>query len=97
MRLLPCMYGLVILMQKTGFGGEWFHVDKQAIRLDFQSRGNSNDYLDECDLQLLPKPRFAERWSCDKTIENDKVPFQTKCELVCSDGYDIFKGEKFSH
>ena len=49
-------------------------------------------FSDQCDLKQLVKPKFAERWSCDKPIENDKVPKQTKCEIVCFKGYDILKG-----
>ena len=48
---------------------------------------------DHCDLQQLAKPKFAERWSCDKPIENEKVPKKTKCELVCTEGYDVLQGE----
>ena len=48
---------------------------------------------DQCDLQQLAKPKFAERWSCDKPIENEKVPKKTKCELVCTEGYDVLQGE----
>ena len=55
------------------------------------------NFLDQCDLKQLVKPKFAERWSCDKLIENEKVPKQTKCEIVCSKGYDILKGTLWSN
>ena len=48
---------------------------------------------DQCDLQKLVKPKFAENWLCDKPIEDNKVPKKTKCEIVCPDGYDIKNGE----
>ena len=48
---------------------------------------------DQCDLQQLLKPKFAERWSCDKPIENEKVPKKTKCEIVCTEGYDVLQGK----
>ena len=57
---------------------------------------NLKQYWDGCDIQQLEKPTFAEQWSCDKSIENDKVPIKTKCEIVCPDGYDILNGRIFS-
>ena len=50
-----------------------------------------NIHLDHCDLQKLMKPKFAENWSCDKPIENNKVLRNTKCKVVCPDGFDIKK------
>ena len=50
-------------------------------------------YKDHCDIEKLQKPKFADRWSCDKPIENNKVAKKTKCEIVCPDGYDIKNGE----
>ena len=48
-------------------------------------------YSDHCDLQKLMKPKFAERWSCDKPIVNDKVLRNTKCKIICPDGFDLRK------
>ena len=39
------------------------------------------------------KPKFAENWSCDKPIEDNKVPKKTRCEIVCPDGYDLKNGK----
>ena len=35
----------------------------------------------------------AEHWLCTKPIQNQKVPTNTKCEVVCPDGHDVVKGE----
>ena len=35
------------------------------------------------------------RNECEQSIENDKVPRKTKCEVVCPDGYNVIKGEQF--
>ena len=79
MRLWPCIFGLA-------------PADKVPL-INYEIQGEIRG-LDKCDLQQLEKPKYAVRWSCDKPIENEKVPKLTKCEIVCPDGYDIIKGKR---
>ena len=55
-------------------------------------KGFSTFLSGQCDIRQLLLPMNAEAWLCDKPINNYRVPKNTKCRVVCSDGHDIFKG-----
>lgn len=50
-------------------------------------------FLDGCDFNQLTKPEKAEKWWCDKPMKGDLVPKNTKCFLVCLDGYRVESGK----
>ena len=45
-----------------------------------------------CNIHELNLPKNAAEWLCNKRINNNQVPKNTKCGVVCSDGHDIVKG-----
>ena len=55
-----------------------------------QRRGTT---LDQCDINDLTKPENALNWSCDVSIEDEKVPKGTKCEIICRVGFEAVSGE----
>ena len=38
-------------------------------------------------------PDNADKWTCNKPINQDKVGKATRCQLVCLEGHDLIKGE----
>ena len=85
---------------------EWLkHIGKKLESLFFWEEFVKNIYLiffdycqndvslDVCDINDLSKPEYADYWSCDKLIVNEKVPQFTKCKIVCLPGFDNVKGE----
>ena len=47
----------------------------------------------QCDIRELNLPKNAEDWLCNKPINHNQVSKNTKCEVVCLEGYDIVKGK----
>ena len=37
----------------------------------------------------------ADRWSCNKPVDAEKVFKGAKCKLVCLDGHDLINGKRY--
>ena len=54
---------------------------------------NCSDIISgHCNIFELDLPKNAAEWLCNKRINNNQVPKNTKCGVVCFDGHDIVKG-----
>ena len=52
-------------------------------------------FLGKCDLGALSIPENADKWTCNKPINQGKVEKTTKCQVVCMEGHDRLKGKTY--
>lgn len=48
---------------------------------------------DSCNLDDIDLPSNSQQWLCDKSVTDKQVPINTKCHLICNDGYEVQKRE----
>ena len=64
---------------------EFFH---EITKLKRESLSTKN-VVPTCLIDDIPLPKNAKKWSCDQVISDNIIPKNTKCRLLCQDGYEV--------
>ena len=104
MRLWVCIFALAVSGKEKGttrfqkFPPD-FYVSKRTIR-NFGRVAfffyKKLQFSGTCDLKELLMPENADKWTCNKPINQDKVGKKAICQVICLEGHDLLKGNEFS-
>ena len=81
-------------LQEIYIDGNFFNTDLSEFSykiMKFKRETlSTKNVFPTCRIDDIPLPRNAKKWSCDKVIsEFNIVPKNTKCRLLCQDGYEV--------
>jgi len=55
---------------------------------NFEQMSLEDELSKPCYLKDIQLPSNGLKWQCDKDINNETVPKQARCSVICEDGYD---------
>ena len=94
MKIEPLLYFLFI-----NFGSSLTkHREKlQEIQKLNRQAVFTQEFIPTCQLKDIPMPKNGKEWSCERKFTDSLtiIPKNTKCTLLCEDGYEV-KNRKFA-